>query len=177
MSTPPAPTIPLRRTVKTRVEVLRQGDWIDISRFLARAEVNHGDHTGIGVNPSGTDGVARTATITLKSSGSMRRYWPSTLSRLSSDLLGDSEERVAWSNEDASAILEWLFGPAAGWTRENLAPRDRTSPINLVQVGNDLIYDPLLWSGKEIRVWGRTLAGLTPQSEQQIVGDGSTSEY
>lgn len=168
------PTIPLQRTIKARVEVLRLGQWVDVTPFASRAEPNLGDHTNIGVNPTGADGVARTATFTFKNSGVMRRYWPSTLSRMSSDLLGMSGDRIAWSAEDADRILEWLFGaPSAGWFRQNLAPRDRTSPVNLV----DGAYVPLLWPGREIRLWGRELAGLTPQDEQTFIGDGETAEF
>lgn len=173
-----APTIPLHRTVKARVEVLRRGEWIDVSRFVTRVEVNHGDHSGVGVNPSGADGVARTATITLKNGMTARRFWPSTLSRLSDDLLGMSDQRIAWSTDSAERILEWLFGaPAAGWTRENLAPRDKTSRVNLVEDRGNLVYDPLIWPNREIRVWGRTLSGLTPQEAVALAGDGSTAEF
>src|SRR5690606_5743408 len=90
---PPKPTIPLQRIVRARVEVLRRGEWVDITNYVARAEINRGDHTGVGVNPSGTDGVAKMATITLKNS-----------------------------------------------TGINLSPRDRTSPINLVEEDNELVY-------------------------------------
>lgn len=170
-----APTIPLQRTVKSRVEVFRRGEWIDVSRFVARVEVNLGDHTGVGVNPSGTDGVARTAIIVLKNGMVTRKYWPSTLSRMSDDLLS---ERIAWSTETADKILEWLFGaPSVGWERENLAPRDRTSRVNLLTVKGERVYEPLLWANREIRVWGRTLAGLTPQAPHIITGDGTTAEY
>src|SRR5690625_4496333 len=175
---PPKPTIPLQRIVRARVEVLRRGEWVDLSGFLAKAELNRGDHTGVGVNPSGTDGVAKTATITLKNRGSMQHYWQSTLFRQSEEVLGESNDPVAWSGDPGQKLLEWLLGPSAGWARENLSPRDRTSPVNLVEEDGQLVYDPLLWTNKQIRVWGRAVADLALQeTEFAAAGDGVTDTF
>lgn len=135
-------TIPSDRQVHAKLEIARPDGltWVDVTDYLASAEVELGSIEELGTG-TGADIGVRALEFTLKNDGANIHFW------LLTDVIGDSEDMlgvdtdvIGDSQDNAMPWFASLLGDPQ-WGRNSFAPRDKMSDWN----NHGGTWSPLLW--------------------------------
>lgn len=160
-------TIPNHRQIHAQLLIGRtDGEtWVDVSDFLAKANVECGSIEDLGTG-TGTDIGVRTLDFTLQNDGQNTQVWYSDdVLGDSADLWGDTTDIIGDTKDDLLPFLISILG-APDWLRESFAPKDKNSDWN----NFDGKWNPLLWPyrGVALRV-AITPPGVTPKDTDWII--------
>lgn len=135
---------------------------MDVAPWLARATVERGDVTNVGVG--GNDGVVQMLRFDLHNDGTMMPTWKDTVSKDSSYIVGEENDVVGDESESASKLIDLLLGTKMEYRRDSFSPHDKNSAWNRDENNQ---YAPLLWSYREVVL----AVAITPKGEEPTLND------